>query len=36
MRPDPLLHWIPLLIGFAGSLIGIYWIHRITKDIEDN
>ncbi len=27
---------IPLVIGLIGFVVGLAWIHRITKDIEDN
>ena len=33
---DPILGLIPWAIGFAGLIVGFYWIHRITKYIEDN
>ena len=31
-----LLELAPFALGFIGWLIGMYWIYRITKNIEDN
>ncbi len=36
MGYDPLLAFLPLGIALVGFLIGLYWIHRIIHDIEDN
>ena len=33
---DPLVQAIPWVLGLIGLGVGFYWIHRITKDIEDN
>ena len=33
---DNTLQLLLLGLAFVGSLVGLYWIHRITKDIEDN
>ena len=36
MGSDSLLAVLPLGIALLGFLAGMYWIHRIIKDIEDN
>ena len=36
MFSDPIVEAIPFVLGFIGFAVGLYWIHRITKDIEDN
>jgi hypothetical protein len=35
-QPDPLIQAIPWVIAFLLAAGGVYWIHRIVKDIEDN
>ena len=36
MFADALLELAPWAIGLILALAGFYWIHRISKDIEDN
>ena len=36
MNPDDLPLVGILLLAFFGYAGGMYWIHRIAKDIEDN
>jgi hypothetical protein len=36
MGADTSLNELLFVLGLIGLGVGFYWIHRITKDIEDN
>ena len=36
MFTDPLLQLVPWAIALGGFVVGMLWIRRIIRDIEDN